>query len=389
MRVILHVGAHKTGTTSIQATMTQSQEVLEQAGVIYPRCCWLDAGHHRLGYSMKKKPDPRHGDLPLLADELAQLSSALAASSAHTALISSEEMFTAPTAAITALAEALKGHDVEVVVFVRRPDVVFESAFNQRLKQVYRDFNEEANADYHIEDYTENPGLIIADIDYYRFVSRWAGPFGQASIRLVQYEKQDAVDAMAAILGIDRAQLASGASSENPRASEKLVAMLRLARSVGASIETQERLRDIAMTRFPSSAGAGLLDPTARRFILKKYRQGNEALFHAYLGQGNPYDPGQIDFGAEDDGGRETLRMRDLMRLVVELIEAQARDADANVAEVRDPAPSVAEESVPPAVQREDSSPRAVEVDPPIAESEEGAAPTAEIASRFLRWRRR
>jgi hypothetical protein len=59
------------------------------------------------------------------------------------------------------------------------------------------------------------------------------------------------------------------------------------------------------------------------------------------------------------------------------------------VAEVRDPAPSVAEESVPPAVQREDSSPRAVEVDPPIAESEEGAAPTAEIASRFLRWRRR
>lgn len=342
MRVILHIGAHKTGTTSIQATMTQSDEVLASAGVIYPRCCWFDAAHHRLGYAMKKKLDARHGDLPVLTDELAQLSGALAASNAHTALISSEEMFTAPVASINALAESLKGHEVEVVAFVRRPDVLFESAFNQRLKQVYRDFEKEANADYHIEDYTENPGLIIPDVDYYRFISRWSGPFGQASIRLVQYELQDAVSAMAAIIGIDRAQLANGANSENPRASEKLVALLRLARAVGASVDTQERLRDIAFSRFPHEAGAGLLDPTERRFILKKYRQGNEALFNTYLGQGNPYDPGQIDFGAEYDGGKETLRMRDLMRLVVELIEAQPRSADAHIVAPVAPAAPVA-----------------------------------------------
>lgn len=35
-KVILHVGTHKTGTTSIQAALAASRPALQAAGILYP-----------------------------------------------------------------------------------------------------------------------------------------------------------------------------------------------------------------------------------------------------------------------------------------------------------------------------------------------------------------
>ena len=45
--IILHVGTHKTGTTTIQDTLFHNRELLRARGVVYPRI-GLIAPHHNL-----------------------------------------------------------------------------------------------------------------------------------------------------------------------------------------------------------------------------------------------------------------------------------------------------------------------------------------------------
>lgn len=304
--------------------MMQSDFVLSGLGLLYPRCCWLESAHHRLAYAMKGKGDPRRNDSPQLDEELAELKASLSESNAHTALVSSEEFFTAPMAAIEKVAEQLQGYDIEIVAYVRRPDELVESAFNQKLKQVYRDFGD-ANVDYHIDDYLECPEKMIPDIDYNKYISRWARVFGAAKTRLVQYEAGDAIASMCNILGIEREKLVNTASRENSRASQRLVSMLRLAREVGASTEVQEKIRELAMTHFPHRDASGLLGPEDRRRIFKRFSKGNSELFKMLLNQSNPYDP-ELFTSADEDAGRgaDRLRMRDLMHVLVSLLEGSA-----------------------------------------------------------------
>lgn len=322
MRVLLHIGAHKTGTTSIQSTMMHSTGALTERGLLYPRCCWAFSGHHRLAYAMKGKADPTTKDTPDLDRELNDLSRLLSSSNARTCLISSEELFTAPRHAISKVAEGLGRHDVEIVAYVRRPDDLVQSAFNQKLKQIYQNFHKDSSVGYYIDDYLESPEKIIADIDYNRYVSNWADVFGDSRIRLVQYESADAIESMCDILGVDRSMLTDVSNQENLRASGKLVALLRLAREMNASVPAQDRLRDLAWQRFPHPRGGGsLLDPRDRRRLLERYRKGNQALFKRFLGADNPYDPEHVvpeqEIGVREDG----LRMRDLMQIILDLID--------------------------------------------------------------------
>lgn len=321
MRVVLHIGAHKTGTSSIQATMLHSGHVLSDLGVLYPKCCWLDSAHHRLAFAMKGKADPRQSDVPNLDVELAALTEALATSSARVALVSSEEFFTTPKPAIERLAEALDGHQPEIVAFVRRPDELLESAFNQRLKQVYRDYRREPTVGYHIEDFVENPESIVPDIDYNRFISRWIEVFGAERVKLVPYEVADAVVSMSGILGVDPERLVDATRRESPRTSKKVLAILRLARETGASAATQEAIRVIVWDRFPHQEGGGVLSARDREAILRKYKKGNEDLFRKLLGQENPYDAERLSIEDKDGLNDDTLRMRDLMKVIIGLVE--------------------------------------------------------------------
>jgi hypothetical protein len=322
MRVLLHIGAHKTGTTSIQSTMMHSSGALAERGLLYPRCCWAFSGHHRLAYAMKGKADPTTKDAPDLDQELNDLSRVLNSSNARTCLISSEEFFTAPRLAISKVAEGLGRHDVEIVAYVRRPDELVQSAFNQKLKQIYQNFHKDSSVGYYIDDFLESPEKIIADIDYNRYISNWADVFGDSRVRLVQYEVADAIESMCEILGVDRSMLADVSDQENLRASGKLVALLRLAREMNASVPAQERLRDLAWRKFPHRQGGGgsLLDPRDRLRLLERYRKGNQALFKRFLGADNPYDPEHVvpeqEIGVPEDG----LRMRDLMQIILDLI---------------------------------------------------------------------
>lgn len=112
-RTILHIGADKTGTTTVQEALAHHREELARAGIWYPD---LDGrpDHWRLA-----QPDP-----PILAPP----------PGTRTVLLSSEALWSLSDRAISHLLTRLPGGPVSVVAYVREPADHAEAAFLQRCR---------------------------------------------------------------------------------------------------------------------------------------------------------------------------------------------------------------------------------------------------------------
>ena len=53
MKLVVHVGPHKTGTTALQLMLARNRNALGNAGICYPSSMTQHAGHHELSWSLK------------------------------------------------------------------------------------------------------------------------------------------------------------------------------------------------------------------------------------------------------------------------------------------------------------------------------------------------
>lgn len=84
MRVLLHAGTHKTGTTSFQFLMNRSEEVLNRNGILYPRVSdW--AQHSKLAWMLQS------GEKEKFASLVSQVMSYAKEQKFHTVLLSGED----------------------------------------------------------------------------------------------------------------------------------------------------------------------------------------------------------------------------------------------------------------------------------------------------------
>ena len=72
--IYIHIGTHKTGTTSIQSFLGSNREVLEKGGLYVPRSgtLWPASGHHNIAWELRndKRFDPGLGTVSDLIAEL-------------------------------------------------------------------------------------------------------------------------------------------------------------------------------------------------------------------------------------------------------------------------------------------------------------------------------
>lgn len=146
MRKILHIGTHKTATTSLQTALYDNREALAEQGVIFPDLTRWEmrqrAGHHKLAKALV--------DDPVSGAELTRTILADAQASARpgdTLLISSEQYYRHTLTLVPQ--DTLKdrrenfvrlmadtfGRDTEVVIVLRRPDSFCESRHQERVKK--------------------------------------------------------------------------------------------------------------------------------------------------------------------------------------------------------------------------------------------------------------
>lgn len=129
MKVILHIGPHKTGTTAIQTFMNLNREALCRCGVAYPSWTEGEYNHHGLVHGLRT---------PGLFDAtVARLHDAIrhAASAGCRCCVFSSEMFVEHEVPIGAVKEALCEHDVHVLAYIRRPDHLYASAYAQLVRE--------------------------------------------------------------------------------------------------------------------------------------------------------------------------------------------------------------------------------------------------------------
>lgn len=137
-KCFIHIGVHKTGSTSIQHSVSRHRDELRQVGVYVPQACmWSEnvAAHHNLAFEINNSPafDPSKGGLAELLAELRSVD-------CEKVLISSEDLaFSARhPALVRQLREPLidMGFEIQWIVYFRTFPDWAESAYTEIAKSL-------------------------------------------------------------------------------------------------------------------------------------------------------------------------------------------------------------------------------------------------------------
>lgn len=122
----IHIGVHKTGSTTLQRFFRLNAGVLAEAGVLYPDIGILQSGHHEIAHAA------RHGEFT--TGVIAELSAFAKANRDATGLISTEALDVLRRRPIKRLVASLKPHEAKVVVYVRDFTRLVPSKYSQLTK---------------------------------------------------------------------------------------------------------------------------------------------------------------------------------------------------------------------------------------------------------------
>lgn len=278
--VYIHIGAHKTATTSVQSYLSHHAPRLASNGILYPDTCRYHFGHHRIGFALKEQIDPSRQDRPEFETEIAELRREIDASTAHTVIVSSEALFVLPQHALDRLKQALTGYHVEVIAFVRRQDSYLVSLYNQLVQGADDTFTAP------LSDFVENPRSIAREISFAPHIERWQNTFGR--VHLFRLEDASPIDALFPLIG---AQMPDnrpiGRTNASPPAA--VINLILWCKRIGIPFRIRMWIRALA-TRLLFFAPAVTLSDADRNKILLEFAEENDRLFQSF-GMENTYGP--------------------------------------------------------------------------------------------------
>lgn len=176
-KVLIHIGTHKTGTTSIQDTLRASSDLLLRNGILFPEagCPPGLSGQHMLAWALRadkqhKLPSPA----PCVWDELLH---EIEAVRPKLAILSAESFSRMNRAEIKMVSKHLAGYSVSVALYLRHPMAYLKSAYSQQVKAgtCYRSFSEFVTQ-------------TIGDVNYKPIVQRWSEVFGMSNLHVRKFE---------------------------------------------------------------------------------------------------------------------------------------------------------------------------------------------------------
>lgn len=246
----MHIGLHKTGTTSIQLSLAKSRDALLEKGVLYPRAASVEAGGHLNlvweGTASWKYVQDAGGIDDLLREAKD--------SRAETVLISAESLsgyskHPAPLEIVSRLEKELDAR-VEIVCTVRPQFVMLDSLYAQNASTGYtvKSFN-----DYAIE--VMNRRLLHLEF----LLGRWFDRFHD--VKLVPVEPGSGVkleDLFLSAIGLEAVSPLQSSAHVNQRPGVRVVEYCRAAAGIVANL------------KFP---------PLRKRAVLRLVRKAVEAEF--------------------------------------------------------------------------------------------------------------
>lgn len=284
MTLYLHIGLHKTGTSSLQNFLGRNADALAKAGYAWPRAGRVAGGHHNLGYQLmgKGRFSTEAGGLEALAAEL---------EAAENAIVSSEELEFLELAEVRRLREGLGDRRVKVLAYLRRQDELIASTYAQQIRM---GANLGSFAEYALA------SLYNPRFDFSQLLARWAHVFGREPLDVAAVCEETAgerliADFLARVgLGGQAAAFAKAPKTLNVTPGANEVELIRraarLARKGGRTLapDTLKRLQRVVAERVAAEpdlqTGKPALDEAMFARAAACFAHGNRKVAADYLG---------------------------------------------------------------------------------------------------------
>lgn len=277
-RLFLHIGLHKTGTSSIQSYLSDHRLDLQRLGILYPETAIppTNHGHHLLPWSFMQRE-------PVDPDAIfAQINDEIATSPSDTAIISSEGFERRSSLKkIDFIAEQFAEFDTRILVYLRRQDELIESRYNQNLKmgKVFES----------IQSFTETM-FKHGRCDFYELCEDWAAKFGRDKILVRIYTKTSNVIAdFLEATGIDLKDELP-ADPTNPSFDKQFTALVRAVNlTMNHDPAQRKAIMKLVMKAstgdFASQSRYSLLTAAQQKDIMERCSRQNAQTARIYLGR--------------------------------------------------------------------------------------------------------
>jgi hypothetical protein len=326
-KCLVHIGTHKTGTTSLQMLLHQHAAALAESNYLYPatgRSTSLFA-HHNIAWQINSDArfEREAGTLEELVREIA--------ATKHNVVISSEDLFTClmQDTLKYLIDEILKCEvEVTIVVYLRNQIDIVRSAYLEHLRQ---------GADLTFAGYLD--GVLDAKVSLADLLERASGT-GPVKLIVRSFDesiKTSFIDDFLALLGITKADI--GATSE-PRLNTSvsipegflLFCQNRFRRAVTVD---EKRVIDALFT-YLRADNIGF-SPSIKQRIRERFRDENDILHQRY---GLPpfaamQDAAEADLTPPDHVPLELVFSRNVVNLVHHLAKSFGDEREAVTGELR------------------------------------------------------
>jgi hypothetical protein len=270
MKLILHAGIHRTGTTSLQQCLAANRAALAARGVGYPG---QEVHHQKLAWALKRGEAGARDVLALLAE----------VPDAGTVVLSGED-FSIHTD-LRWLRRVADRHETRVLIYLRRQDHWLMSWYNQHVKWPFD--RRKSRMD---------PAAFLATLedfhwlDYAALLGRWSAVLGRERVGVGVLERgqvEDVTGDFLRRLGLDR----DGFAFSDERVNDSLpVHMLEIARHLdlfemkpGQRVRVLNAVRAALADRTP--AARTVYSPEQRNAVLARFDAGNRAVARDYFGR--------------------------------------------------------------------------------------------------------
>lgn len=130
-KIVVHIGTHKTGTTTIQNVFENNREELKTLGVLYPatnREPYPALPKHTSVFHAMGNTESAEIERKILLDEFEK-------SNCNFMIISEEGLAEPRPGALKFFAPFTENYDIHVVAYLRRQDMFVESLYNQFVRE--------------------------------------------------------------------------------------------------------------------------------------------------------------------------------------------------------------------------------------------------------------
>lgn len=174
MKIFIHIGTHKTGSTLIQNVCKKNHEALKSQGIYYPVDGYTQSGHHELAWALMRKN---------IAVAKKYVDDALNKASGCESIVFSSEEFEFLRDFKVAKNLFPKNASIHVLCYFRRQDKYLESEYNQHVKMVSTRLSTDIFKFFMYHDFYRR-------FNYMAIISGWEKPGFVDKFSIFSYDKE-------------------------------------------------------------------------------------------------------------------------------------------------------------------------------------------------------